>query len=193
MSKKKRVPRRRAKRQSAPPPELIATTIGEAARIIGVSPRVLATWLTDPTFPGEPGQPGKQNGRFPIERIRTWHLATHGPRAKGQERDEETAALKLLKAQLDCDREQVALERAIGSIGDVEEFAALARRVIAAAKGQLDELADRTLARLPAKLPGAVKRTIRQVIAQSVTDVLNGLAELIAGDSDETDDVPDDA
>lgn len=178
--------------KSARPAEQIATTIGEAARQIGVSTRVFAGWMTDPAFPGTPGQPGKQNGHFPIEKIRLWHLATHGPRAKSSEHDEEIAALKLRKAQLECDAEQVELERALGSIGDADEWAALARRIIAAAKGQLDELADRALARLPAKVPGAVKRAVRAAIERSVADALNTLAELVAGDTDETDDVPDD-
>jgi hypothetical protein len=173
--------------------EQIVATIPEAALLLEVAPRTLAQWLTDPTFPGKAGTPGRRDGYFPISQIRQWHLATHGATARGSQTDAEAATAKRLKAQIECDRAQVELEKELLTIGDVEQWEALARRVIAAAKGQLDELPDRVAARLPGKLAPEIKQTIRRVIAQSTADALNTLAELVAGDTDETEDTPDDA
>jgi hypothetical protein len=174
-------------------PELIATTIGEAATLLGISPRVFAHWATEPGFPGQPGEPGKRNGNFPIDSIRTWHLATHAPswRSRGSE-DDEAAAARRLKLLIECDQAQVELERELGTIGDTETWAAFCRRVVAATKAQLEEVADRTLARLPGKIDAATRKIIRKAIEQTVADALNTIAELIAGDDDEAEDLADD-
>lgn len=176
-----------------PSPAIVATTIAEAAGHLKVAPRTLAGWLTDSTFPGRAGSPGKGDGHFPIAEIQRWHLATFGVTARGGgEGDEAAAAAKRLKAQIDCDRAQIELERELKTIGDVDAWEALARRIIAAARAQLEELPDRAAARLPAKLAADVRKTFRRVVEQSVADTLNTLAELIAGDTDETEDLADD-
>lgn len=172
--------------------EQIVTTIAEAALLLEVAPRTLAGWLTDPTFPGKPGTPGRRDGHFPIASIRQWHLATHGATARGNQTDEKTAAAKRLRAQIQCDSEQVALEKELGTIGDTEAMAAFCRRVVANVKTQADELPDRANARLPAKVSAEIRAAVRKAIAQSVADMLNSIAELVAGDEDDTEDLPDD-
>ena len=181
-------------RQVAVPPgaEQFVTTIAEAAQLLEVAPRTFAGWLTDPTFPGKAGTPGRRDGYFPIAAIRAWHLATHGVSAKSAASDEVAAAAKRMRAQIQNDREQVALEKDLGTIGDTEEMAAFCRRVAANAKALLDELADRVNARLPAKYPAAIRAINRKVINESVADILHTIAELVTGVTDATDDVPDD-
>jgi hypothetical protein len=177
---------------AAAPPALIARTIGEAAAHLGVSLRTLAAWCTEPGFPGQPGGPGRQDGNFPIAAIRTWHLAMHGG-SRSREEDAETLAARRLKTLIEVDQAQVDLEKDLGTIGDAEAWADFCRRVVAAAKAQLEELPDRVNARLPAKLPAATRALVRKVIGESIVDVLNTIAELIAGDSDDAEDLNDDS
>ena len=172
--------------------ELIARTIGEASILLGVSTRTLAAWCTEPGFPGTPGGPGKQDGDFPIAAIRDWHLATHARATNGKDDDEETLRTRRLKQQIEVDHAQVDLEKELQTIGDTLAWEQFCRRVVAAAKAQLEELPDRVNARLPGKLPAALRATIRKVIAESVFKTLNTFAELVAGDCDETEDLPDD-
>jgi hypothetical protein len=177
---------------SSEPAELVATTIGEAAVLLDISTRVLATWATQPGFPGKPGSPGKRDGHFPIEKIRTWHLATHGPSwRRGGNEDEEAAAARRLKLLIECDQAQVELERDLGTIGDTEAMALFCRRVVNAAKSQLEEAADRTLSRLPGKIDAATRKIIRKAIEQTVSEALNTIAELVAGDADDDEDLAD--
>jgi phage terminase Nu1 subunit (DNA packaging protein) len=183
-----------ARSTSAPAelPDQVVTTRDEAARLMQVSTRVFATWLTDPTFPGKAGTPGRRDGYFPIGAIRAWHLQTHGGDRRSGQTDAELAATRRLKSQIECDQAQVELEKELGTIGDTAKMEAFCRRVVAAVKSQLDELADRVNARLPAKFPAEVRKINRKVINESVADVLNTAAELVAGDQDDAEDLPDD-
>lgn len=172
--------------------EGVVHTIGEAALALGVAPRTLAGWLTDSTFPGKAGQPGCRDGVFPIAAIRAWHTATHGVTDKTSSSDEEAAQAKRLKALIDADRAQLSLERELGSILDAEEQERFLRRLIATAKSLHEELPDRVEVRLPGDLSAEVRLRIRQAIEASSVEIMNGLGEAIAGDQDETEDLPDD-
>jgi hypothetical protein len=176
----------------ASPAEEIVGTIGEAALALSVAPRTLATWLNDPTFPGKAGHPGRGDGHFPIAAIRAWHLATHGVTDKSEHADEAAAAAKVKKAIVDSDRAHLALERELKSILDAEEFSKFLTRMIATAKAVHDEMPDRVEARLPGSLAADVKQRIRQAVEATIVEAMNALAEAIAGDTDETDDLQDD-
>lgn len=169
----------------------VARTIAEAALLLDVAPRTLAQWQTDATFPGQAGTPGRRDGYYPIAAIRTWHLATHGAQSRHGASDAELAAVKRLKAQIECDRDQVDLERELGTIHDTAAEERLIRRQIATAKALLEEMADKVQSRLPSKVPPAVRQRIRQAIEEVLAETLNAIAELAAGDTDATDDAPD--
>lgn len=180
--------------QPAPVPSQVVTTRGEAALLLDVNLRTLATWLNDPSFPGKAGSPGRQDGYFPISEIRAWRSAMHG----GDHRSdaaatEQIAAARLRRLQLEAERDHFELERDIGSILDFEATARLQERAIAIAQTQLDQIVERAIARLPAKTPRRIRRIVRQAIQQGVTSACDALAEAIAGDADEAEDVADDA
>lgn len=170
----------------------VATTIAEAAILLGVSTRVFADWLKDSTFPGKSGTPGRRDGYFPIEQIQTWHQATHGISARSSSSDAEAAASKKLKAQIQCDLEQLELERELATIADAAEIEKFLLRTISTVKAILGELPDKLLSRLPGKINRETRQKSRAAAVEVVGDALNAIAELIAGDQDETEDLPDD-
>jgi len=175
-------------------PSQIVTTRSEAAHLLRVNLRTLATWLNDPTFPGKAGSPGRQDGYFPISEIRAWRSATRG----GDHRSdaaatEQIAAARLRRLVLEAERDHFELERDIGNILDAEETARLMERSIATAQTQLDQIVERALARLPGKTPRRIRRIVRQAIQEGITSACDALAEAIAGDADEAEDAPDDA
>jgi hypothetical protein len=145
-------PQRSSPEQS---PAITAATIAEAAGHLKVAPRTLAGWLTDPSFPGKAGSPGKADGYFPIAEIQRWHLATFGVTARGGgEGDEAAAAAKRLKAQIDCDRAQIELERQLGTLLDATEQERFLRRMIATAKAVLRRGLSRRAGRGPSRAAG---------------------------------------
>lgn len=172
--------------------EPVATTRDDAARLLGVSTRCFAEWLTDPTFPGKAGSPGRSDSYFPIDTIRRWMLASgKGPRSVPT--DQELAAARRLKVQIDNDRAQVALEKELQSIADAGDVVKLIERQVATAKALLGECADKVDSRLPGKLDPQLRQTIRQAINEVMAETQNAIAETAAGDTDETDDEPDEA
>jgi hypothetical protein len=171
--------------------EQICTTRDEAARILGVSTRCFAEWLTDPSFPGKAGSPGRGDSYFPIASIRSWMLASGRGGQRAVPTDQELAAARRLKVQIDNDRSQVALEKELRSIGDTQEWGRFIARQVATAKALIGEAADKVESRLPAKANAELRATIRKAINEVMAETQNAIAELAAGDQDETEDVPD--
>jgi hypothetical protein len=169
----------------SPVADQVATTIAETARDLGVAPRTVAQWLTDPTFPGKAGGPGRRDGYFPLGQIRDWQAATHAANGRAAVTDAEMLAARRLKIQIDNDRAQIALEKELGSIADGDEVARFLKRQVATAKALLDETADKVDSRLPGKIPPAVRMRIRQAIEEVIAETLNSLAELAVGDQDQ--------
>lgn len=180
----------RAKPAAAEVPSQVVTTRAEAARILGVSLRTLAEWMTAPTFPGTAGSPGRQDGYFPIAEIRAWRAAAIAPTG-GTPSDAEMLLARRLKVQIDNDRAQVALEKELKTIADAGEVAQFIQRQIATAKALLGEMPDKVESRIPAKLDAKTRQVIRKAIEEVLAETLNALAELAAGDTDEKEDVPD--
>lgn len=170
--------------EGSPLPDQVATTIAETARDLGVAPRTVAQWLTDPTFPGKAGGPGRRDGYFPLGKIREWQAMTHAAHGRAAVTDAEMLAARRLKIQIDNDRAQIALEKELGSIADGDEVARFLQRQIATAKALLDETADKVDSRLPGKIPPPVRLRIRQAIDEVIAETLNSLAELAVGDQD---------
>lgn len=172
-------------------PGQVVTTRAEAARVLGVSLRTLAEWMTSPTFPGTAGHSGRQDGYFPIDEIRAWRSATLGS-SGGSPADAELLEARRLKLRIDNDRAQIALEKELKSLGDTEAMARFAQRQIATAKALLGEMADKVESRLPAKVERPLRQVIRKAIEEVLAETLNAIAEMALGDQDETDDAPDD-
>jgi phage terminase Nu1 subunit (DNA packaging protein) len=168
--------------QPAPPPEAIATTREEAARLLRVNLRTLAGWLTEPGFPGKAGTPGRRDGYFPIEQIEAWRAArfAHAPAAAS----DETSRLRQKKLGFEVDEAQLDLETKLGTLLDKEQTAQLIERVIATAKAQLEEFPDQVDALLPAKAGPRLRSKVRRAAAKKIRQVLRTLAELVAGDTD---------
>jgi hypothetical protein len=165
----------------------IATTIADAAREFGVAPRTFSLWLTDPTFPGKAGTPGRRDGYFPLQQIRAWQAAAIGG-TRAAAADAEMLAGRRLKLQIDNDRQQVALEKELGSIADCEAIARFQARQVATAKALFGEAPDKVDSRLPGKLAQPVRLRIRQALEEVIAETLNALAELAAGDLDDAED-----
>jgi hypothetical protein len=177
-------------REEGRAPDQVATTVAEAARILEVSPRCFANWLTDPSFPGKPGTPGRGDSYFPIGAIRGWLAAMRGGRHT--QADDELLTARRLKVHIDNDRAQVALEKELRSLADAGEVARLIERQVETAKALLGECADKVESRLPAGIDAELRERIRQAINEVIAETQNAIAEIRAGDTDETDDAPDD-
>lgn len=171
--------------------EQVCTTRDAAARELGVSTRCFAEWLTDPTFPGKAGSPGRADSYFPIQSIRQWMLASGRGGPRHVPTDQELALARRLKVQIDNDRSQVALEKELRTIGDTEEWARNIQRNVATAKALLGECADKVESRLPQGLAAELRQRIRKAIEEVMAETQNAIAEAAAGDTDETDDAPD--
>ncbi len=173
-------------------PAVVVTTRDEAARLLGVNLRTLATWLTEPSFPGKAGSPGRQDGYFPIDQIQLWWQARCGAdhRTKAGS-SEEVAKAKLRRLLIEADLQQIELERATRSLLDADDVARLAERMIATAKTRLDQVADQVNARLPAKFPRQLRRMVRRTLLKAIAEACDDVAELVAGDSDDLTDDPD--
>ncbi len=168
----------------------VATTRKEAAKLLGVSLRQFAEWMTEPGFPGRPGERGKKGGHFPIELIRAWHSGRFSPDGRGKSIDSEEIQIRREMVSIDRDRKLAELERdTLGTLIDADEVTNFITFVISNSKQLLQELPDRILARLPSKTPLKAQRLIRRVTTEVTREVLESLAQLIAGDADEKEDV----
>lgn len=176
---------------SAQPAGAIVTTRAEAANLLGVNLRTLATWLTDPTFPGKPGSPGRQDGHFPIAEINAWRALRLGEDARPAGRASEEASAKLRKTLIQCDREQFEFERELRTILDYEATARLIERVIATAQALREQLPDKIDSRLPAKLGPKTRKRIRRAVLEVLAEDAQVLSEMAAGDTDEARDEQD--
>lgn len=176
--------------QPANPPDQIATTRDEAARLLGVDLRTLARYLKEPDFPGRAGSPGRRDGYFPIGAIEVWKAARFGGDGRSAAADREMAEKKMSRLDIQISRERLELERELGSICDVEEQARFYERQIATLKAILAELPDKIEAQLPPKVGRKFRQRLRRIVEQNHADALSTLAEIAEGDSDPTDEEP---
>jgi predicted DNA-binding transcriptional regulator AlpA len=176
----------RAEKPAAPSPAgVVACTMAEAALLLGVSKRVFADWATEPAFPGKPGTTGKRDGYFPIAEIEAWRASRFGADARSGAADDGERAVRRQMLEIDRDRKLAELERdVLGTLIDAEETTRFIAFVVATAKGVLQELPDRVLARLPGKLPMKLRKLIRKVVLTVVRETLEHLTQLVKGDDD---------
>lgn len=178
---------------SAPssPAGVVARTTAEAAKLLGISKRVFADWLTEPGFPGKAGKPGCRDGFFPIAEIEAWRASRFGSdgRSGSSAADDEERSIRRSKLAISRDRDLAEYERdVLGTLVDAEETSRFIAFVISTAKQVLQELPDQILARLPSKLSGRLRKVIRKVVMIVVRETLEHLSQLVAGDQDAKDD-----
>lgn len=169
----------------------VATTRDEAAKLLGVHWRTLATWMKDPSFPGKAGSPGRQDGYFPIEEIQAWHAARFGSdgRAAAGGGASEDAELRREKLRLEVDQLRVEFERDQGRILDAQEVELLMLRHIATARTILEAISDKVESRLPTDLSVKLKAVIRKVVDETVREACESMAAA-ALDEDEEEEEP---
>lgn len=166
----------------------VARTTAEAAKLCGVSKRVFADWMTEPGFPGKPGGPGRRDGYFPIGAIETWRAARFGADGRSGPVDDGERAIRREILEIDRDRKRAELERdVLGTLIDAEANTQFIAFLCATAKGVLQELPDRLLAKLPA-MSDKRRRIIRKETAAVIREVLEIFAQLVKGDDDAKDD-----
>lgn len=180
--------------ESPAAPQIAAGTVvntrKEAAKLLGVSVRQFAEWMTDPGFPGRPGKAGERAGYFPIEQIRAWQAGRFGADGRSKKFDDEEIKIRREMIGIDRDRKLAELERdTLGTLIDADEVTNFVTFVISNSKQILQELPDRILARLPSKTPRVIQKVIRRTASQVTREVLENLAQMIIGDADAKDDV----
>lgn len=167
--------------------EVVATTVGDAARLLGCGERSIHNWARQEGFPGTIGQAGMANSYLPIEKIKAWREGRGEP--GGGEESGEMADLRKQKIRLEIDSRQIHVERELGTLLDADQAAGLMERQIATARALLDQLPDKIDTRLPGTTPPAVRKRIRKAVEQSIRDTYGALAEMKSGDTDSTEDV----
>lgn len=179
----------RAQKEAAPPPAgVVARTIAEAAKLCDVSSRVFADWLKQPAFPGKPGSPGRRDGYFPIAEIEAWRVVRFGADGRSGAVDDGEKAVRREILEIDRDRKRAELERdVLGSLIDAEQNSQFIAFICATAKGVLQELPDRLLAKF-AGMSEKRRRFIRRETRKVVREVLEIFAQLVKGDDDAKDD-----
>lgn len=182
---------------AAPDPWPVFTKRAECANYFGVSTRIVATWLEDPSFPGKSGVAGSPNprGYFPTREIAVW-LRSHKKKARIPE--DLAAAINTTQEPqqvvptsrdrlVDVKTEQAMLElkRMQGRMIDAEEAAAFYRRTNSYAVTVLRQLPSRVLAVLPEGINEKTRKNIYATCQKVVAECQSMIAELIEGDKDE--------
>lgn len=181
---------KKVQQPQAPPAtsKQIATTRGEAARLLGVSTRTFAEWIKSEGFPGQPGAPGRQDGVFPIEEIQAWRQARFGGDGRSSSDDEKLREARYRKLAIQTDREQVEFEKDLGYILDAQEMADFLARHASMTKAMLEQMADKVETRLPENLPAAIRAKIRAAINETLDSVLHLISEMAEKDAHKIDD-----
>jgi len=178
-----------ADRPTPAEPEIDAQAIArnrhEVANHFGVDLRTVATWLTDPTFPGRSGKPGRRDGYFPLGDIATWWAAKRGntpgavPGGSGpQDR------IVLFRGDL----LELDLQKRRGELVDAGEMHRLLVRHIKQVRSVLDSLPEEFLAALPTKTPRKLMQRIRKILRRRLDAAYHAFAEMLEGDTDQVGD-----
>lgn len=169
-------------------PKQVATTRGEAAKLLGVTTRTFAEWITLEGFPGKSGGPGRQDGVFPIDAIQAWRQARFGGDGRSSSDDEKLREARYRKLAIQTDREQVEFEKDLGYILDAQEMADFLARHASMTKAMLEQMADKVETRLPENLPAAIRAKIRAAINETLDSVLHLISEMAEKDAHKIDD-----
>lgn len=146
-------------------------TIAGAARALGVHERTVKTWLAR----GAPGAPGN----YDVQAIAVWHASEIGT-SESDENISQRALWETRRAAAAAQFEELRLEERRGHLVDVGLAARHYARHIAEAKVMLEQLPDRLLAHVPAKLPRAARKIFRERIHTAVVEVMSILATGLA-------------
>lgn len=176
--------------------ETIASTRAEAARMLGLGAdgeRTISKWLALPGFPGRSGTPGKQDGHFPIEKIREWRDDYRSAgRAGGVGDDGELREAKRRLVLLEIEEQELAAKQRLGQLLDFNEVATFYEQSVANTKAVLSQIADEVLAILPADTSDEVKDQVYRKVQRRVDDACAEIAQLLEGDTDPTSDEDED-
>lgn len=169
-----------------PPPDLgpVCETRAEAARELGVSERIIATWCSYSDFPGRAGHRGRREAYYPIDEIRRWHAKTFGDvpmeghrNVARERRDNANASLAELE-----------LAERTGELIPLQDVIDFYARQMAHAKAVLNDLADIVVDLLPPKVKRDERARIRARVDELRDQVLERFVELLEGDTDPTED-----
>ena len=163
----------------------------DAARLLGLSVRMLSERMAEWRARGYPWGPTKRGdkgkGWYPIAEIRRHLDATvgvggngSGNRIAGAERRDRLNEIAIATKELE-------LQRELGQVLDFDDVAGLFSRVVAGAQSLCDAWPDKVAALLPEEVPAdwaRVRQGILESVAADAADLLNSLQELTRGDED---------
>jgi phage terminase Nu1 subunit (DNA packaging protein) len=145
----------------------VVRTRDAVAKHCGVSVRTVGHWIGQ----GMPGEPGK----YDLRAIDLWRQENQ-PADKLQRGQRERE--RLLQIQLEL--QEIALNKARGSLIELEPVRRLFTRHIYEAKAILDQLPDRLLGCLPSGTADVVRQQVRQRARSAVDGAYTSLADSIA-------------
>jgi hypothetical protein len=149
---------RRKKNESPLEKPKVVTTIAAAAAALGINPRTLKEWFTDPECP-------REKGRYDVEAIRQWRDATRKPVAPAGAR----AKWETRKARAEALTRELELRARSGQLIRVDQAAQVIKQHIAEVVTHLDQLPDFAVAgvRLPPdarkRVHGRIKTKVNQL------------------------------
>ena len=151
--------------------EVVLTTRNEVASYFQVSIRTVATWLSDPSFPGKSGDTTGVGGRFPVGAIDAWRQQkTQG--GVRSEFDDQIKAEQLRKLKLHNNA-------SAGQLVDAEEVRRRNIRPHTLARRILDAIPDEIKSVMPADSPPVVISEVRRMAQLKVEEACATLAGLI--------------
>ena len=153
--------------------ERILLTRDEVARELKVSLRTIANWLQEPDFPGRAGDRGRQNGYFPLNRIKEWRAN------RGFDGDDELSLLIrkeiLRRLQLQNQRQMSGLVGTAAVEAWTAEAIEIASQVLAEMKSQLLGQLDET----PERYRQFANQLIDRAIQQGLTHLKSGYQRVL--------------
>ena len=166
--------------------ELIARSRGEAARVLGISERLLTHWTKEPGFPGRPGsKAATPDGYYPIEQIRAWIAGAHPESPLAVNPKYTGSHDKYIRIR--TSRAEFELDRLRGQYLPLQEVQRFFSRTLTNVVSVLQDLPHRLAAAMPEDMGSAQRQIVRTIAETAINECRTAIAELIEGDEDEKD------
>jgi hypothetical protein len=170
-----------------PPSEVVCETYADLAKALGMTGRdpnrTIASWATQPGFPGTSGTPGKRNARLPVEQIREWLAGREGG-GEFAKQDDELRQLDRERRRLQIEFENRKLREQLDRLADVDEVAQFNRQCASDAQAMLRPLADEVVALLPSRTAARIRAQIHKKVTALLDDAFEAIARITRGDTD---------
>ena len=158
---------------------LILRTRAECAKYFDVHVRTVATWLTDPTFPGKSGDKGAQNGYFPALKIFMWLQRQSRQRTV----EANPTRQKLDEIKLAAAEHKLRQER--GEVISLDDAIALVSRAQSIAINRLMALPDMLVELLPPDMDQRLKDDYYERASNECKQAAQSVGRALMEDDDE--------